>query len=102
MCIVKREEAVRRIVERDGKTQEEAERRLDSQMSTVERIKRANVVFCTQWSGEYTQKQVERAWAALSARLAEDESGREKSDDIGVSGGGGDGRTISPAPKSRV
>lgn len=102
VCIVKREEAVRRIVERDGKTQEEAERRLDSQMSTTERIERANLVFCTQWSGEYTQKQVERAWATLSARLVEAGSGSEKSVDNAVSGGGDEDGMISPPPKSRV
>lgn len=69
VCVLRREEAVRRITERDGKTPEEAERRLDSQMPQRELVRRANVVFCTQWAEEYTQKQVERAWAALTAHL---------------------------------
>lgn len=101
MCIVNREEAVRRIVERDGKTQEEAEKRLDSQMSTAERIKRANVVFSTQWAGEYTQKQVQRAWADLSSRLAV-AYGKSKKGDNDAATAGGKGRTVSPQPKSRV
>ncbi|XP_063876474.1 bifunctional coenzyme A synthase-like isoform X2 [Scylla paramamosain] len=71
VCVLQREEAVRRITERDGKTPEEAERRLDSQMAQRQMVGRANVVFCTQWAGEYTQKQVERAWAALTAHLAQ-------------------------------
>lgn len=95
VCIVKREEAVKRIVERDGKTQEEAEKRLDSQMSTRERIERANVVFCTQWSGDYTQKQVERAWADLLARLPKGE-GQERRQEA-PSGEGG-----ATSPKSQI
>lgn len=71
MCIIKREEAIKRIVERDGKTQEEAERRIDSQLSNKERVSRANVVFCTQWAGEYTQEQVERAWESVQTMLIE-------------------------------
>lgn len=66
VCIIKRQEAIQRIVERDGKSQEEAERRIDSQMSNADRVARANVVFCTQWSGDYTQQQVEKAWATLN------------------------------------
>ncbi|XP_047486498.1 bifunctional coenzyme A synthase-like [Penaeus chinensis] len=69
VCIIKREEAIKRIVERDARTQEEAERRIDSQLSNKERVSRANVVFCTQWAEEYTQGQVERAWKDLQTML---------------------------------
>lgn len=71
VCIIKREEAIKRIVERDGRTQEEAERRIDSQLSNKERVSRANVIFCTQWAQEYTQDQVERAWKDLQTMLRE-------------------------------
>lgn len=71
VCIIKREEAIKRIVERDGRTQEEAERRIDNQLSNKERVSRANVVFCTQWAAEYTQDQVERAWEGLQTMLRE-------------------------------
>ncbi|XP_068247201.1 bifunctional coenzyme A synthase [Palaemon carinicauda] len=74
VCIIKRDEAVRRIVERDGKRNEEAERRIDSQISNEERVSRANVVFCTQWAGEYTQKQCEKAWKILNEMIAKRES----------------------------
>ena len=65
VCIIKRDEAVRRIVGRDGKSEAEAEARLASQMSNEERVAKAHVVFCTQWEYDYTQQQVEKAWAAL-------------------------------------
>ena len=71
VCVLPREEAIRRIMEWDSKTAEEAERRLDSQIAQRELVGRANVVFCTQWAEEYTQKQVEKAWAALTAQLAQ-------------------------------
>lgn len=69
--MIKRQEAIRRIVERDGKSQEEAEQRVDSQLSNKDRIAKANVVFCTQWAGEYTQQQVEKAWTLLNSYMKE-------------------------------
>lgn len=57
---------MRRIMERDGKTQAEAERRVDSQLPDATMVEAANVVFCTQWSTDYTQQQVERAWTTLT------------------------------------
>lgn len=74
VCIIKRDEAVRRIVERDGKSTEEAERRIDSQISNEERVSHANIVFCTQWSGDYTQKQCEKAWKILHEIISKQET----------------------------
>ncbi|XP_071515890.1 bifunctional coenzyme A synthase [Panulirus ornatus] len=74
VCVIKREEAIRRIIERDGKSQVEAEQRVDSQMSNKDRIAKANVVFCTEWSGEYTQQQVEKAWTILNTYIREQKS----------------------------
>ena len=51
-------QAVRRLVERNGITEEEAVKRLISQMSNKERVNRANVVLCTLWHPDVTQQQV--------------------------------------------
>ena len=64
-----REEAVRRIVERDGKTEEEAGNRLDSQLSNAARVARAQTVLCTLWEAEVTQRQVEAAVSRLQGEL---------------------------------
>lgn len=69
VCVVPRQEAVTRIVARDGKTEQEAARRIDSQLSNQERVDRANTVFSTLWDKEFTQKQVEAAVVRLSREL---------------------------------
>ena len=56
-------------MERDGKSEEEARNRLASQMSNQEVVDQSNLVFCTQWEPEYTQKQVAIAWAELAKIL---------------------------------
>jgi len=45
-------------MERNGMTEEEALKRLRSQMSNDDRVARANVVLCTLWHRDVTQKQV--------------------------------------------
>jgi len=67
VSIVDRKEAVRRIVERDGKTEEEAVKRLESQMSNQEFVDSANVVFCSKWEKQFTQAQVKKAWDHVTA-----------------------------------
>jgi len=47
-------------MERNGMTEEEAMRRLRSQMNNEDRVGRANVVLCTLWHPDVTQKQVRR------------------------------------------
>ncbi|KAK7006498.1 hypothetical protein SK128_008536, partial [Halocaridina rubra] len=74
VCVIKRDEAIRRIVERDGKTKEEAERRISYQLSNEDRVAKAHMVFCTQWSGEYTQQQCEKAWKTTMTVIAEKDS----------------------------
>jgi len=69
VCVVPRQEAVKRIVERDGKTEEEAERRISSQLSNQDRVKKANTVLCTLWDPKHTQGQVERAVHRLNDEL---------------------------------
>lgn len=51
-------QALKRIIDRDGLSEERARQRIESQMSNQERVERSHVVMCTLWQPEYTQKQV--------------------------------------------
>lgn len=51
-------QAVRRIVQRDGLSQEDAMKRLQSQWGNEQLVERANVVLCTLWEADVTQRQV--------------------------------------------
>lgn len=53
-------QAIRRMVERNGFSQAEAEKRIDSQISNVKRIEKSNVAICTLWEYEITRRQVSR------------------------------------------
>lgn len=64
-AFVDRPEAIRRIVERDGKTEAEAAKRLDSQMSNRELISKCHVVFCSKWEVDFTRSQVDKAMERL-------------------------------------
>ena len=46
---------------RDGKSEEEAQKRLSSQMTNADRVARADVVLCTKWDHDYTTSQVRKA-----------------------------------------
>lgn len=63
------EVAVARIVERDGKTEEEARRRVSSQMTNQERVEVASTVVCSLWEPEVTARQVEEAVVRLEGEL---------------------------------
>lgn len=67
--IIPREEAIKRIVERNGLSEEAAAQRIDSQMSNTEIVQHSNVVFSSLWSHEYTLKQAEKAWQELQQHL---------------------------------
>ncbi|XP_066538696.1 bifunctional coenzyme A synthase [Hoplias malabaricus] len=69
VAIIPEEEAVRRIVERDGVSKEDALRRLQSQWSNARLVEHANVVLCTLWEPDVTQRQVLKAWNLLQQRL---------------------------------
>ncbi|GFO24685.1 bifunctional coenzyme a synthase [Plakobranchus ocellatus] len=66
---VTREEAVKRIMTRNGLSQEAAEKRIDSQLSNIDRIQKCNVAICTQWEVQVTDKQIKKAWALLQTRI---------------------------------
>merc|ERR1719278_1055968 len=70
VCVVPREEAVIRIMDRDGRSREEAERRVASQLSNTERVSQASTVLCTMWQPEVTQRQVEEAVQRLQRELS--------------------------------
>ena len=68
VAIVDEETAVRRIMERDGKSEDEAKKRLSSQISNQKYVNEANVVFCSKWEVSYTRKQVDIAWRHLNEK----------------------------------
>ena len=62
-------EAIKRLYERNKLSEDEARKRISVQMSNVDRIKHANVLFSTLWEREFTKLQVMRAWKMLSERF---------------------------------
>ncbi|XP_067644077.1 bifunctional coenzyme A synthase isoform X2 [Eurosta solidaginis] len=63
--IVTPELAVQRIIQRNGLSEEEARKRLASQMENHEVVARSHIVFSTQWSEEFTADQLNKAWSIL-------------------------------------
>ncbi|XP_052895134.1 bifunctional coenzyme A synthase [Anopheles moucheti] len=69
-CIVPREEAIRRLMERNQLEEQDAIRRVDMQpTSNEEMVQNSDIVFCTLWSYEYSQQQAEKAWAIVTQDL---------------------------------
>ena len=68
-AFIDRQEAIKRIVERDGKTEEQAEARLSNQMSNRELISKCNTIFYTKWDYSITHQQVAKAWSRLNQIL---------------------------------
>ena len=62
---------MKRLQERNNLSEEEANKRLKTQLSNKDRVDQSNVVLCTLWEYEYTQTQVEKAWLLLQERLKE-------------------------------
>ena len=56
VCLV--DQVIKRVMERDGVSEEAAHERLRAQITNAERVQYANVIFSSQWEPEYTQKQV--------------------------------------------
>ena len=69
VCFISDEEAIERSIKRDNSQIDKIKSILNSQMSNLERIRRANVVFSSFWDREYTVKQVNKAWNLLGERL---------------------------------
>ncbi|XP_014014194.1 bifunctional coenzyme A synthase isoform X1 [Salmo salar] len=75
VTVIPEEEAVSRIMARDGVSQEDAVRRLQSQWPNTQQVEQANVVLCTLWEPEITQKQVRKAWDLLQKRIQQSREG---------------------------
>ncbi|KAM6333865.1 bifunctional coenzyme A synthase [Alca torda] len=71
-AVIPEEEAVKRIMARDGLSEEAARGRLRSQMTNSQRVEQSQVVLCTLWEPDVTRKQVEKAWDLLQQRLSLD------------------------------
>ncbi|XP_018597432.1 bifunctional coenzyme A synthase isoform X1 [Scleropages formosus] len=71
VTIIPEEEAVSRITTRDRLTAEDARQRLQSQLSNMQQVEQANVVLCTLWDPEVTQRQVQKAWDLLQERISQ-------------------------------
>lgn len=63
------QEATRRIMERNGLSKEEAEKRIQSQLDNKTMIERSNIVFSTEWAVEITDKQAAKAWKIIKDEL---------------------------------
>ncbi|XP_011864166.1 PREDICTED: bifunctional coenzyme A synthase [Vollenhovia emeryi] len=68
-CIIPQNEAIKRVMDRNGLSEEAAKLRIEMQPSNTEQVKEANVVISTLWSHEETSIQVERAWGELTTDL---------------------------------
>ncbi|KAM6107991.1 LOW QUALITY PROTEIN: bifunctional coenzyme A synthase [Pterocles gutturalis] len=68
-AVVPEEEAVKRIMARDGLSEEAARGRVRSQMSNRQRVEQSQVVLCTLWEPDVTRRQVQGAWDRLQQRL---------------------------------
>uniref|UniRef100_A0A8C4J3W7 Bifunctional coenzyme A synthase n=1 Tax=Dromaius novaehollandiae TaxID=8790 RepID=A0A8C4J3W7_DRONO len=73
-AIIPEEEALKRIMDRDGLSEEAAQKRLQSQTTNSQRVEQSHVVLCTLWEPAVTRKQVEKAWALLRERMSQDQS----------------------------
>ena len=60
-------------MDRDGRSREEAERRVASQLSNAKRVSQASTVLCTLWQPEVTQRQVAGAVQRLQRELSIEE-----------------------------
>lgn len=68
--IVRQDEAVKRLKERDGLTEEQIMGRIKSQPRNKDYVEASNVVFCSLWSVDYTHQQVDKAWKGLQERIS--------------------------------
>nr|XP_009672461.1 PREDICTED: bifunctional coenzyme A synthase [Struthio camelus australis] len=73
-AIIPEKEALKRVMDRDGLSEEAAQNRLQSQMTNSQRVEQSHVVLCTLWEPAVTRKQVQKAWALLQERMSQDQS----------------------------
>ncbi|KAI6652156.1 Bifunctional coenzyme A synthase [Oopsacas minuta] len=69
VAFVPENHGIERLMQRNGLSEETARDRISSQMNNEEKIARANVVICSLWEQEITNKQVDCAWDSLFERI---------------------------------
>ncbi|UXI19512.1 Alcohol dehydrogenase class-3 [Sarcoptes scabiei] len=69
LTILDEKEVIKRLRERNNLDEEEARKRIRAMMPSEEKIKHANVVFCTYWDESFTWEQIKRAWSMLHQRF---------------------------------
>lgn len=67
--MIPREEALKRLVERNKLTEEQAKNRIESQPPNKFYVKKSNVVIYPYWEVGHTKEQVVRAWKLLQERI---------------------------------
>ncbi len=67
---VSREEQARRVMRRDGLSEADALARIDSQMPTEEKLRRANAGIDTSGAPENTRARIEALWSAARRKAA--------------------------------
>lgn len=67
--IISPQEAVKRLKKRNNLSEEEARKRLASQIDNKEFVRKSNVIFSSEWTYEFTQEQAEKAWKILMEEL---------------------------------
>ena len=72
VVFVPKEEQIKRVVERDGKSKQEAEKRLNSQMTTEAMLQHAHVALTTLYEPEITRGLVKKAMGLLKNRISSD------------------------------
>ncbi|XP_053673226.1 bifunctional coenzyme A synthase [Anopheles nili] len=69
-CIIPRDEAIRRLMERNNLSEQDAMHRVEAQVCTNEEmVQQSDIVFCTLWSYEYSQQQAEKAWSIVQKEI---------------------------------
>ena len=61
VTVIPPQEAVERVVKRDKRTTEDAQRRIAAQFTNEKRVAASHVVLSTLWDPKYTQQQVGEA-----------------------------------------
>lgn len=64
------EEVLRRLIKRNGLTEEQAKQRVNTQTSNEDLVEKSNVVFSAIRSYEFTRQQAEKAWNGLQEHLS--------------------------------
>ncbi|CAB3407052.1 unnamed protein product [Caenorhabditis bovis] len=63
------EETIRRVMDRDSVSEDQAKARMASQITNKERIDNSNVVFCSLWEYTETRAQIDKAVKTLLERI---------------------------------